>query len=160
MAKFPRRGAPGNGRTYGVVGLCLVLVLFAVTSRSDWLKSSSDQAVPHVEGRSLRSASTGSSFSLFSSTSTEQPSNDAQGDDVLVMYLYDNRDPVWIENFKFFVQWGIAPKDGCSYIILVSEAMYAVKVSSSHHEGGSSSMICMQTLSFAGQDALFEALTV
>ncbi len=121
---------------------------------------SSDQAVPHVEGRSLRSASTGSSFSLFSSTSTEQPSNDAQGDDVLVMYLYDNRDPVWIENFKFFVQWGIAPKDGCSYIILVSEAMYAVKVSSSHHEGGSSSMICMQTLSFAGQDALFEALTV
>lgn len=144
MAKFPRRGASGNGRTYGVVGLCLVLVLFAVTSRSDWLKSSSDQAAPHVEGRSLRSASTGSSFSLFSSTYTEQPSNDAQGDDVLVMYLYDNRDPVWVENFRFFVQWGIAPKDGCSYIILVSEAMYAVKVSSQHYVGGLSCMICMK----------------
>ena len=144
MAKFPRRGASGNGRTYGVVGLCLVLVLFAVTSQSDWLKASSDQTVPHVEGRSLRSASTGSSFSLFSSASTEQPSNDAQGDDVLVMYLYDNRDPVWIENFKFFVQWGITPKDGCSYIILVSEAMYAAKVSSQQHGGDSSSMICMQ----------------
>lgn len=128
MAKFPRRGASGNGRNYVVVGLCLVLVLFAVSSRSDWLRSSSDQSTPHVEGRSLRATSVGSSFSLFSSSATETPSNDAQGDDVLVMYLYDNRDPVWIENFNFFVQWGIAANDGCSYIILVNEALYAAKV--------------------------------
>ncbi len=128
MAKFPRRGTSSNARNYIVVGLCLVLVLFAVSSRSSWLKPSGDQDVPHVEGRSLRAASTGSSFSLFSSSPTEQASNDAQGDDVLVMYLYDNRDPVWVENFKFFVQWGIAANDGCSYIILVNEAMYAAKV--------------------------------
>lgn len=127
MAKFPRRGGSGNGRNYVVFGLCCVLVLFAVSSRSSWLKPSKDQTVPHVEGRSLRAASTASSFSLFSAATTESLGTDAQGDDVLVMYLYDNRDPVWIENFKFFIQWGIAANDGCSYIILVNEAMYAAK---------------------------------
>ena len=132
MAKFPRRGGSGNGRNYVVFGLCCVLVLFAVSSRSSWLKPSKDQTVPHVEGRSLRAASTASSFSLFSAATTESLSTDAQGDDVLVMYLYDNRDPVWIENFKFFIQWGIAANDGCSYIILVNEAMYAAKVCSSN----------------------------
>ena len=126
--KFPRRGASKNGRNCVVVGFCLLLVVFAVSGRSSWLKQSVVEAEPHVEGRSLRAASTASSFSLFSSQVTPKPSNDAQGDDVLVMYLYDNRDPVWVENFRFFVQWGIAANDGCSYVILVTEAMYAAKV--------------------------------
>ena len=128
MAKFPRRGTADTGRTYVVVGLCLVLALFAISSRSSWLRPSTAPEAPHVEGRSLQATDTGSKFSLFSSTGAAKPSNDAQGDDVLVMYLYDNRDPVWVENFKFFVQWGIAANDGCSYIILVNEALYAAKV--------------------------------
>lgn len=125
MATFPRRSGNGAARSYVVVGLCLVLALFAISSRSSWLKSSSETELPHVEGRSLQ-ATTGAS--LFSATAAAEPSIDAQGDDVLVMYLYDNRDPVWVENFKFFVQWGIAANDGCSYIILVNEALYAAKV--------------------------------
>lgn len=128
MPKFPRRGTSGAGRSYVVVGLCCVLALFAISSRSGWLKPSSETEVQHVEGRSLQATSTGSRFPFFSSSAAADISNDAQGDDVLVMYLYDNRDPVWIENFKFFVQWGIAANDGCSYVILVSEALYAAKV--------------------------------
>lgn len=128
MPKFPRRGGSGAGRSYIVVGLCCVLALFAVSSRSSWLKPSSRTEASHVEGRSLQATSTGSKFSLFSSTAAVDTRNDAQGDDVLVMYLYDNRDPVWVENFKFFVKWGIAANDGCSYIILVNEALYAAKV--------------------------------
>lgn len=128
MAKFPRRGGSGAAPSYVVVGLCLVLALFAISSRSSWLKPSSETVSPHIEGRSLQATSSGSKYSLFSSTVAAETSNDAQGDDVLVMYLYDNRDPVWVENFKFFVQWGIAANDGCSYIILVNEALYAAKV--------------------------------
>lgn len=128
MAKFPRRGGTGNSRSYVAVGLCLVLVLFAISSRSSWLKDSTEPDSPHVEGRSLQATNTGSKFSLFSSTAAVETSNDKQGDDVLVMYLYDNRDTVWVDNFKFFVQWGIAANDGCSYIILVNEALYAAKV--------------------------------
>ena len=128
MAKFPRRTRTGAARNYVVVGLCLVLALFAISSRSSWLKSSSETEPPHIEGRSLQATTSGSKFSLFSATAAAATSDAAQGDDVLVMYLYDNRDPVWIENFKFFVQWGIAANDGCSYIILVNEALYAAKV--------------------------------
>lgn len=128
MAKLPRRSGTGAARSYVVVGLCLVLALFAISSRSSWLKSSSETEPPHIEGRSLQATNSGSKFSLFSPNTAVATSNDAQGDDVLVMYLYDNRDPVWVENFKFFVQWGIAANDGCSYIILVNEALYAAKV--------------------------------
>ena len=128
MAKFPRRGTSGSGRPYVIVGLCFVLVLFAISSRSSWLQSSNESDAPHIEGRSLQATDTGSKFSLFSSSGAVKPSNDAQGDNVLVLYLYDNRDPVWIENFQFFVQWGISANDGCSYIILVNEALFAAKV--------------------------------
>ena len=128
MAKFPRRSGTSAARSYVVVGLCLVLALFAISSRSSWLQSSSETEPPHIEGRSLQATTSGSKFSLFSPSAAAAISNDAQGDDVLVMYLYDNRDPVWVDNFKFFVQWGIAADDGCSYIILVNEALYAAKV--------------------------------
>ena len=130
MAKFPRRGASvSKTRTAGVVFACALLALFAISSKSDWLQTSA-QSSKRPEGRSLRAtdSSSASSTSFFRQSVSQPSVSHSVGDDVLVLYLYDNRDPVWVENFNFFLQWGIKYNDGCSYIILVSEAMYAAKV--------------------------------
>lgn len=130
MTKFPRRGASGSQvRTAVVVTVCVLLSVFAIRSKSDWLHKS-DPSTQRPEGRSLRA--TDSSFpasaSFFRQSALQPPVSHSVGDDVLVLYLYDNRDPVWVENFNFFLQWGVHYNDGCSYIVLVSEAMYAAKV--------------------------------
>ena len=128
MARFPRRITPDKGRTLIVGGLCLVLAFFAFTSGSNRLKPSAGQVDTHVEGRSLRAATTDAPLSWFGSASCQPPSDDKKGDNVLVLYLYDNEDPVSAENLQFFIQWGIAAHDGCVYVLLVTEAVYADKV--------------------------------
>lgn len=131
MAKFPRRGASvSKTRTAAIVTACVVLAVFALSSRPDWVHTAA-QTSQRPEGRSLRatgSTSASSTTSFFRQSAPQAPVSHSIGDDVLVLYLYDNRDPVWVENFNFFLQWGIKYNDGCSYIILVSEAMYAEKV--------------------------------
>ena len=136
MAKFPRRGASvSKARTAAIIAACVVLAVFALSSRPDWLHTAA-QTSQRPEGRSLRatgSTSASSTTSFFRQSAPQAPVSHSIGDHVLVLYLYDNRDPVWVENFNFFLQWGIKYNDGCSYIILVSEAMYAEKVHTRGH---------------------------
>ena len=46
-----------------------------------------------------------------------------------MLYLYDNSDPVYSDNFRFFLQEGVAAHDGCQYIIVVPDALLKGKVS-------------------------------
>ena len=48
-----------------------------------------------------------------------------------MLYLYDNSDPVYSDNFRFFLQEGVAAHDGCHYIIVVPDALLKGKVSTS-----------------------------
>ena len=48
-----------------------------------------------------------------------------------MLYLYDNSDPVYSDNFRFFLQEGVAAHDGCQYIIVVPDALLKGKVSPS-----------------------------
>ena len=57
--------------------------------------------------------------------------SDTTGDDTLVLYLYDNSDHVYSENFQFFLQEGVAAHDGCQYIIVVPDTLLKGKVSTS-----------------------------
>lgn len=131
MAKFPRRnGSVSKTRTAAIVAACVVLGVLAISIKPDWLHTS-DKSTQRPEGRSLRatdSSSASSTSSFFRQSAPQAPVSHSVGDDVLVLYLYDNRDPVWVENFKFFLQWGVNYNDGCSYVIVVNEAMYAAKV--------------------------------
>ena len=129
MARFPRRGTSvSKGRAAVFAVACLMLATFAWSSKSDWSHTSSSSS-QRQEGRALR-ASDSATSSFFRQSAPQNTVSHSLGDDVLVLYLYDNRDPVWVENFKFFLQWGVKYNDGCSYIIMVTEAMYDTKVSS------------------------------
>ena len=46
-----------------------------------------------------------------------------------MLYLYDNSDPVYSDNFQFFLQEGVTAHDGCQYIIVVPDALLKGKVS-------------------------------
>lgn len=41
--------------------------------------------------------------------------------DTLVIYIFSNTDPEYIENLRFFAQFGMKEGDGCDYIIVVQE---------------------------------------
>lgn len=40
--------------------------------------------------------------------------------DVLVMYVFSNTDPEYLENLKFFLREGVHPNDGCEYLFIVN----------------------------------------
>jgi hypothetical protein len=44
------------------------------------------------------------------------------GPDVLVMYVFSNTDPEYLENLKFFLREGVHPSDGCEYLFIVNRA--------------------------------------
>ena len=52
----------------------------------------------------------------FRSTST------ARGSDVLVMYIFSNTDPLYLDNLKFFLREGVHANDGCEYIFVVNRS--------------------------------------
>jgi hypothetical protein len=41
--------------------------------------------------------------------------------DTLVIYIFSNTDPEYLDNLRFFVHFGVADGDGCDYIIVVQE---------------------------------------
>lgn len=52
----------------------------------------------------------------FRSTST------ARSSDVLVMYIFSNTDPLYLDNLKFFLREGVHADDGCEYIFVVNRS--------------------------------------
>jgi hypothetical protein len=45
------------------------------------------------------------------------------GPDVLVMYVFSNTDPEYLENLKFFLREGVHPSDGCEYLFIVNRGL-------------------------------------
>lgn len=41
--------------------------------------------------------------------------------DTLVVYIFSNTDPEYIENLRFFAQFGMQQGDGCDYVVVVQE---------------------------------------
>lgn len=41
--------------------------------------------------------------------------------DTLVVYIFSNTDPEYIENLRFFAEFGMAEGDGCEYIVVIQE---------------------------------------
>ncbi len=41
--------------------------------------------------------------------------------DTLVIYIFSNTDPEYIENLRFFAQFGMKEGDGCEYVVVVQE---------------------------------------
>lgn len=40
--------------------------------------------------------------------------------DVVVMYIFSNTDPEYLNNLKFFLREGVHPADGCEYLFVVN----------------------------------------
>lgn len=38
---------------------------------------------------------------------------------ILVIYIFSNTDPEYLENLRFFIKFGMQPDDGCDYLIVV-----------------------------------------
>jgi hypothetical protein len=49
-------------------------------------------------------------------------------DDVLVLYIFSNTDPEYMNNLKFFLREGVHPADGCEYLFVVNRDMDEVSV--------------------------------
>jgi hypothetical protein len=49
-------------------------------------------------------------------------SSTARDSDVLVMYIFSNTDPQYLNNLKFFLREGVHPGDGCEYIFVVNRS--------------------------------------
>lgn len=44
----------------------------------------------------------------------------------LIIHIFADTDPEYIENLKFFVQWGIPPQDQSDYVVVVQSTDSAV----------------------------------
>ena len=42
--------------------------------------------------------------------------------DVLVMYVFSNTDPQYLDNLKFFLREGVHAADGCDYLFIVNRS--------------------------------------
>lgn len=42
--------------------------------------------------------------------------------DVLVVYVFSNTDPEYINNLRFFLREGVNQNDGCEYLIVVNDS--------------------------------------
>jgi hypothetical protein len=42
--------------------------------------------------------------------------------DVLVMYVFSNTDPQYLENLRFFLREGVYAADGCEYLFIVNRS--------------------------------------
>lgn len=51
---------------------------------------------------------------------TRSPSHSASAD-VLVMYVFSNTDPQYLDNLRYFVREGVAQDDGCDYVFIVNQ---------------------------------------
>ena len=49
-------------------------------------------------------------------------SGNAKQRDVLVMYIFSNTDPQYLNNLKFFVHEGVHDGDGCEYIFVINRS--------------------------------------
>lgn len=46
----------------------------------------------------------------------------AKQTDVLVLYIFSNTDPQYINNLNFFLREGVHPGDGCEYIFVINRS--------------------------------------
>lgn len=122
-ATIRQRQSPLAGLTWNrglpviaVLGVACLLLLVLSGDIKSWIKA----PLSSPNARNLSEA-------LYSHTSPSSKgaalASDSTGDDTLVLYLYDNSDPVYSDNFRFFLQEGVAALDGCQYIIVVPDAL-------------------------------------
>lgn len=50
-----------------------------------------------------------------------QPKQEEAWPDTLVVYIFSNTDPEYLNNLNFFLKWGVREGDGAYYIIVVQE---------------------------------------
>lgn len=49
-------------------------------------------------------------------------SGHSKQNDVLVMYIFSNTDPQYLNNLKFFLREGVQAGDGCEYIFVINRS--------------------------------------
>jgi hypothetical protein len=62
----------------------------------------------------------------------------AKASNVLVLYVYSNTDPEYVNNLKFFLREGVHAEDGCDYLFIVnggSEEVRAYAPAPAHAPG-------------------------
>lgn len=94
-----------------VVG-CLLLCLWAFTT-GHLIWSGSPQWGS--------SSSQGGTAAVHLPTSDKRRLSDGSWAPTLLIYVFSNTDPEYLNNLRFFVQFGMSPDDGVTYLIVVQE---------------------------------------
>lgn len=108
--KQRRRSSPV--RSLAIVGSLLLFVWAFTTGRLIW------SAAPQQGPLWRRGAATAAT----SVAVDKRRMPDGSWAPTLLVYVFSNTDPEYINNLRFFVQFGMAPDDGVTYIIVVQEA--------------------------------------
>lgn len=108
--KQRRRSSPV--RSLAIVGSLLLCVWAFTTGRLIW------SAAPQQGPLWRRGAATAAT----SVAVDKRRMPDGSWAPTLLVYVFSNTDPEYINNLRFFVQFGMAPDDGVTYIIVVQEA--------------------------------------
>ena len=108
------RSARGKRGLYNPVRVALLLLLAALALA----------AVIWLAGRRSTEVENSSGIGRFRSIARLwgwQPKQEEAWPETLVVYIFSNTDPEYLNNLNFFLKWGVREGDGAYYIIVVQE---------------------------------------
>jgi len=108
------RSARGKRGLSNTVRLALLLLLGALALAAvTWLagKPSSETEASTETGR----------FRSIARLWGWRPKKEEAWPETLVVYIFSNTDPEYLNNLNFFLKWGVREGDGAYYIIVVQE---------------------------------------
>ncbi len=108
------RSARGKKGQHNPVRLALLLLLAALALA----------AVTWLAGKRSSEADRSGGIGRFRSLARLwgwQPKQEEAWPETLVVYIFSNTDPEYLNNLNFFLKWGVREGDGAYYIIVVQE---------------------------------------